>query len=71
MIRTEAGRRGEDDEVAALDDLLVGVGAGEDAGVIDLHLLGSLVAQVAQRTVGLFFEGVGDGMQGDALLASC
>ena len=39
MIRTEAGRRGEDDDVAAFDDFLVGIWAGEDAGVIDFHLL--------------------------------
>jgi hypothetical protein len=71
MIRTEAGRRGQDDDVAAFDDLLIGIWTGEDAGVIDLHLLRDcrrLVSQVAESAIGFFFECIGDGVERDAWL---
>ena len=62
MIRAEAGRRGEDDEVAGVDDLLVAFDAVVNA-VIHLHALGVFVADVGEGAFGFLFEGIAHGVE--------
>ena len=69
MDRTEAGRRGEDDQIdAAVDHLLVGVKPGEDLLGHDLHAVALFLQSpldAVHDIAGVVFERIADGGQLD------